>query len=581
MKKLKIHAYPYIKSYRWRSIFIRYLITFMLSIALPFSLLTVIIFSSVSSTYHKDLRFSLESSVNSYTYSIESILNNINTNANLISINDYILTYLVTDNSTDSNLYFYNLGQRVSELFDQFLLTNPHIHSIQLYNKTNDKISSFGEKNYIDYTYIFNEYSKVNMADCTLSHNLKNGNTYIKTITIYREISLSSKSVGVLAVNLDAEKLFKSLSKNSTESPLDNFVLLSTNGDFLYSLSEIKAIDISDFDIDSITEHTSLLESNKNNFHFATRIKNLPYILIVSFANNISVFSHLWLLELISIIILLLISFILAYNLSIYFYNSLSGILSIVEKTSHSSTAQEEKDEISFLNKTIMDIIQKNEEYELELAKKTLSFQQSQMYALQMQINPHFIFNTLQLASTMSIAMLKKDTPVSKILSMLAELVHAVYQVNEYLIPLSQELHYSKTYMQIQSMRYNDSFNVEWDISEDTLDCHIIKFSMQPILENAITHGLMPLGCNGTIRVSAFKENNALIIKVNDDGVGISYSKLTIIRNALKLESLPDGKNIGLRNTQQRIQNVFGIDYGISIDSGGFGTTITINLPCI
>lgn len=575
----KRHLSVYIKSYRWQSIFIKYFVIFLLTIAIPFTALTINIFSSFIRTYHKDIQSSLNASISSYANSLESTLNNIDTNINLLSSNDHVLTYIVSADKGTSNLYIYNLGQNVSELFRHSLLSNEYIHSIQLYNKANNSITSFGENNEIAYN-VFDEYRKANTPNCTLGHTIVNSsNSQIKMITIYREIYLSSKPIAVLAVNINAEKMVKNLIKQAPNS-IDNLLLFSESGYPLYKLREDNNSMVSKEDFDRISESPILLKNNSQNNCLAIALHDMPYVLSVSYSNT-NPLAHIWIIELISIFIMLVISFILAYKLSTYFYNSLAGILTIIENSPNTNHEHQTKDEINFLSSSILNLIQKNEHIEQELEEKTLSFKRSQMQALQMQINPHFIFNTLQFASTMSISILKKDTPVSRILSMLAELIHAVYQIDSYLIPLRQELQYAKTYLEIQSMRYDNSFSVEWEIDEDTLDFCVIKFTLQPILENAIMHGLLPINCTGKIKISARQKNDLLIIKISDTGVGMSFEKLSALRNSLKLEELVSGTGIGLRNTQQRIQNVFGVDYGLTVDADENGTTVTIQFPVV
>ncbi len=578
--KTSNHIYPYLKSYRWQSIFIKYFVTFLLVITIPFTTLTVGVFSFLSKNYVNNIHNSMNSSASSYMHSIENIFRNIDTNITLLTSNDYLLSYLVSSKDGTTDLYTFNVGQRVSELIRHSLLSNEYIYSVQIYNKATDYIASFDNTKTKNLNYIFDEYKKTNQPNCTLKLSIVDGtNTTIETITLYREIYLSSTSIGVMAVNINPSKMIKSVTGQSFDL-LDNFVLFTDYGEILYSFSDNLPVEINEENIKTIKNSSTVISSQENSYAITIASNDLPYILSVCYSDNNS-YAYFWILELLSILIILIISFILAYKLSLYFYNSLAGIMTILENSPNTKYKHETKDEINYLSGSILDIIQKNEQIEQELAEKTLSFKNSQMQALQMQINPHFIFNTLQFASTMSISILKKDTPVSQILSKLAELIHAVYQIDDYIIPLSQELQYAKNYLEIQSMRYDNSFTAEWDIDKCTLDSHVIKFTLQPILENAVTHGLMPINCEGIIRISAKKEDDTLVIKIANNGVGMSSEKLVELQNSLKLDELAigKGKGIGLRNTQQRIQNVFGPDYGLFIDADDFGTTVTVKLP--
>lgn len=211
-----------------------------------------------------------------------------------------------------------------------------------------------------------------------------------------------------------------------------------------------------------------------------------------------------------------------------------------------------------------------------ELYVKELAKRDAELYALQSQINPHFLYNTLSGIS--SLAVQNGDQDVSQIVNHLARFYQISLNMGNQYLTLEKELTLTRHYIAIQHMRFGDDFTESWEISEDLLQHEVLKLLLQPFVENAINHAQtasnVPLHI--TIRAYALCRNNktSLCLEVEDDGCGMSKEKAESILN------IPSSKGYGILNVHKRIQLAYGDDYGVSISSEiDQGTRITLLLP--
>ena len=217
--------------------------------------------------------------------------------------------------------------------------------------------------------------------------------------------------------------------------------------------------------------------------------------------------------------------------------------------------------------------------YETELVKK-----HTEVAMLQSQINPHFLYNTLE--SVKGMALEAGATRVVDMTKALGRIFKYAIKADE-VVSLAEELEILKAYIFIQQIRFRDRFAAEHSVTEQALACMIPKMILQPLVENAVTHGLEMKKRGGRIEISAtLTADGALDIRVIDNGDGIEGVDLDRLIAALgKPENADDlrtmGKRpIGLRNVQSRIQLLYGEEYGVTITSApGAGTTVAVRLP--
>ncbi len=203
-----------------------------------------------------------------------------------------------------------------------------------------------------------------------------------------------------------------------------------------------------------------------------------------------------------------------------------------------------------------------------EKAKQSLEYQM-----LQHQVNPHFLYNSLNSIKWM--ATIQNATGIAEMTSSLARLLKSVSKGQHAMITLAEEISLLDDYYIIQKYRYGGALTFRKQIEEGTESAYLPRFALQPLMENAIFHGIEPKG-SGTITVRSRREMDTLILEVEDDGVGMDADR------PILEDSDEAFQKVGLANTQQRIRYAFGEEYGLTIQSRlGEFTRITIRIPML
>lgn len=213
--------------------------------------------------------------------------------------------------------------------------------------------------------------------------------------------------------------------------------------------------------------------------------------------------------------------------------------------------------------------------YQAEVGRKT-----AELNALQAQINPHFLYNTIE--SIRMRAIEEGNLDVSEMLMQLGQMFHWMIQLDKRIVYLEDEIEYNEAYLSLQKLRYEDSFESEIDVSDEALYLGVPKFTLQPIIENALLHGLKENGLSGLITVKAHVERDSLILQVTDNGSGMDAECLERLQKHIAGERNCPEFGIGMKNVHSRIQMLFGNGYGVKIQSAPKeGTSVTITLPAV
>ncbi len=208
------------------------------------------------------------------------------------------------------------------------------------------------------------------------------------------------------------------------------------------------------------------------------------------------------------------------------------------------------------------------------IRQEEISLRKTELKALQAQINPHFLYNTLDAISWMCEEGETKDA--KEMVNALASLFRISISRGHELIPIAKEIEHAENYLKIQNYRYQDQFTYTFDVDEACLPYLCNKITLQPIIENAIYHGLHRMVDEGIIRIDIKQENDDIIFTVEDNGIGMTQKKC---REILQRES-GDHVGIGIKNVNDRIKIYFGDNYGITITSEeDVGTCVTIRMP--
>lgn len=234
--------------------------------------------------------------------------------------------------------------------------------------------------------------------------------------------------------------------------------------------------------------------------------------------------------------------------------------------------------EIRHLGKTLQSMADNMKKLMDDIVQEQEGKRKSEMDALQSQINPHFLYNTLD-----SIIWMIENERYEGAITMvtaLARLFRISLSKGKNIITVEQELQHVENYLIIQKVRYKDKFIYDIFVEEEVKQCATIKLIVQPLVENSIYHGLEFMDGDGEIHIRAFQREECLMIEVEDNGPGMTAEQKDTLYNGRKKAGRNNGSGIGFQNVQERIHLYFGSTYGLQIDSEpDEGTTIRICLP--
>lgn len=273
--------------------------------------------------------------------------------------------------------------------------------------------------------------------------------------------------------------------------------------------------------------------------------------------------------------------------LAFYFVNSINKRLSKVISGMHSVQSgnlehyieNDSNDELGELIDSYNYMVGKMSILIEDQYKLGKSVKNAELKALQSQINPHFLYNTLDMINWMSYKKMNKEISVA--VNTLAKFYKLSLNKGKDLVSIKDELQHSNLYVNIQNMRYNDRISLRINVDEEVSTYLIPKITLQPILENAINHGILGKGeGNGIISILGYFTNSDIVLIIADDGIGIKEDKLhLLLSNNL---SSAKGSGYGLKNINKRIKLLYGENYGLSFQSNyGHGTKVTIKIPKI
>lgn len=235
--------------------------------------------------------------------------------------------------------------------------------------------------------------------------------------------------------------------------------------------------------------------------------------------------------------------------------------------------------EIRHLGYSIQSSYEKSEELMQEIVWEQNERRKSELDALQSQINPHFLYNALDSITWMIEG--ERNDEAAFMISQLAKLFRISLSQGHTIISVRDELQHAKSYMNIQRIRYKDAFSVTFDVAPELEEYCAVKLTLQPILENSINYGVDPMDDCSEIFIRVKKEEDLLVLSVEDNGIGMSEEEVSLLLTDSNRKR-KHGSGVGLVNINNRLQILFGKEYGLFIESEpDEGTRVSIRIPAI
>ncbi|TCZ74627.1 sensor histidine kinase [Paenibacillus albiflavus] len=332
------------------------------------------------------------------------------------------------------------------------------------------------------------------------------------------------------------------------------------------------------FSIDSPDESTAMVIYDTSKSTGYKLISKVPVNMVTK--DSLSIRN----LTISMIILEVIVFFVIAYLISRTLTRPMRKLNSLMRKVEggdmNVSFASKYNDEVGQLGQSFNRMLGQINHLINEVYEKQLMLQQAELKAVQAQFNPHFLYNTLDSINWM--ARIHKVDDISQTAVALGELLRFSIRKDGLFIPIEEDLRQINNYLTIQKIRYRDKYEATLEIESDIQKLYMPKLLLQPIIENAITHGLeMKMG-KGKIDISVKNVGERIRFVVHDDGAGMDPIRAEQIMNGEYVTNRLEKTGIGLDNVRKRLLLYFGPEYKLQIDSAvQQGTTITIEIPVI
>ena len=280
----------------------------------------------------------------------------------------------------------------------------------------------------------------------------------------------------------------------------------------------------------------------------------------------------------------LVLALILTHYMSRSITNRISSVIHQMSKVRKGTLSPMESptyhDEIGDLIDTYNYMTRKMDQLMSEQAKAAEELRLAEFHSLQAQINPHFLYNTMDMINWL--AQQGRTAEVSSAVQSLSRFYKLTLSRKQSISTIAQETEHATIYLEIQNMRYHNSIEFVSDIPDELMEYQIPKLTLQPLIENAVLHGILEKDDKaGTIVLTGWLEDSSIVLLISDDGVGISPDKLSSILSG-EGSSSSGGTNIAVYNTHRRLQILYGTDYGLTYSNNpGGGTEVEIHIPAI
>lgn len=384
---------------------------------------------------------------------------------------------------------------------------------------------------------------------------------------------------------LSADKnLFSNFLNGVNNKAFDDILITTGDGKVIFSLnSSISSYE--EIGNRGLEERApfSMIELNGESFYATINRSESTDWYVISLINHSKVDQQVrkaqWTIIVIGIVIVFI--FIVAVNLfvtrSTRDLKRLSKMMKTIESDNYQLLGQiRRNDEIGDLSASFHSMVKSV--WENQVLRK-----EAEVKGLQDQINPHFLYNTLDTIS--SLALKRDHEKIYETVEKLADFYryNMTLESNQF-IAIGAEIQHVKNYLEIIILRYGNRLHVGYEIEEEVLPYKTIRFMLQPIVENSIKHAFNDRHSNCRIVIKAFKRDKSIVFEVIDNGTGIGDSRLEVIMNSIdhgnRSSYLKSRVGVGLHNVNQRIKLQFGNQYGVSIESEeGKGTTVVVTSP--
>lgn len=586
MKAKKIHMK--------RRFFIKKLSTFMVAMLVP--ILLVCILTTVVTLHYVKLEINSSSS---------KMIRQVRENVDLM-LGELDSLSLNFDNDVDVIVLMKNLLKNPPNSLDSihevtiiksFLSapanTRPYIYSIYVYYRNNDNYLMTTVKGFTRFEQFYDtEWYKSFLRHSSDQLWTESRDIYpysfqkIHVVSIYKRLMSTD---GVIVLNILPEYIDNSL--NSLVPQNDQGIyILDENNHILFQNNNTDFDSVeSALNLASLSSgHTSVTVGGKSYSAFEQNFDRYgwKYVSIIPDHTLYQLPTKLMKYSLIIFLFTLIVGILLSYFFSRRNARQISDIISTIDAAETGGplppVPAQVRDEYGYIIQNILKTFIEQKYLKAQLSEKKYKAQLMEIQALQSQINPHFLYNTLNSIYWKCIGLTGSPNEVTGMIESLSDILAYSLSNPVETVTVAEEIRNSNNYVKIQKNRYHNLFNVRWEYGPEVIDRKIIKLLFQPFIENSIYHGFCGTENGGRqfqIKIVVFFRNDQIAIRIIDNGAGMEKEKLLEIRKKL-MEPNNQLKHIGIGNTYKRLRLAYGDRFRLTIKSrSGFGTAIHISIP--
>lgn len=413
------------------------------------------------------------------------------------------------------------------------------------------------------------------------------GKEVLSIARVMKQTNNYSKLAGFLRFDMDKKMIVDILRDSDPTSDSVTFLVNSERYIVAASNPEIlKKFKISDGSIPAFSEadgynELSLVGEEVREIHRLISGTDWTMITIVPNSSFMKDIKNLTTTLLVIVLIIAIVAYLLAYFISHTITRRITRLSNRMQRVAEGKFKPmggiSYRDEVGVLYDSYNHMVTRIDtliKEQLEMGKELKS---AELKALQSQINPHFLYNTLDVIKWLGYQ--KRTEDIDEVVSSLARFYKLSLNKGKDIVPIFDEVDHASSYIRIQNIRFKGKIAFVVDVDPSLLQYSIPKITLQPIVENAVYHGILEKPSKtGMVSITGRSNDNGIILSAHDDGVGIAENKLKDLLGATQPEQ--SGSHYGLRNIDQRIKLLYGPAYGLTFESiPGNGTTVNIHLP--
>lgn len=508
-----------------------------------------------------------------------------------VTLDDNLQSILISEDEVDSDEFIKRTFNLKKMLYDYKYVEDNH--SIYIFDNNG---RTYTNDNYpIDiYEYIKNQpWYKENINACKnyfWGDVQEFGNNKILPLIRIVKDKKNAKPIGMIMLNLK-EKGISNIYKDSINDIADYIVILNENNNVISS-DDKRFIGKNAYEV-----FGKNVDFSNNTGYFYGRIHSKEHMYIYILDNNtgwkyvgiisldkiIASANYIKKMTIFVFILCIIICFLFSIFISKMITKPINKLISIIDSTENGNLDMDFNprygDEIGTLAISYKNMVIRLKKYIEDIYEIQNKKREAEYRALKYQINPHFLYNTL--SSIIWLTSKGDKENVINLVTALSSLFRLSISKDKELITISEEIEHVKNYLRIQKIRYEDQFQCIFDFDLEVLNCYIIKIILQPLVENAIYHGIRDNDISGIIKIKGKIMDDKIVIEVIDNGNGMTHEDIDYINNFLEKGGDENNFGIGIRNVNDRISFYFKNAYGLRFQKQGIYTIARVTLPII